>query len=223
LLYLLYEVASSRDGVAHEARRDRGRRITKGTGDGAMDRFNVAMKRVAAAVVVVGVGTFGAGCGGASGQGGDAPSAGGSSAAASSAEGSMAGVYSATYTGSYTATSASGTASGTSTATATITVTDLGGGEIQTAWQVAPNPPSGVIDFAMSGEDGTATGVPTGGSCFKGLLDNGNTQTNCCTSGSIAFSGSTFTQPNSGTMSGVTAEGESYTGTYAGAWVAERM
>jgi hypothetical protein len=182
-----------------------------------MSRFNVAMIRMAAALVVAGIGVFGAGCGGASGGENDHASG------APSAEGSMAGVYSATYTGSYTATSQSGTVNGTNTATATITVTDLGDGQIQAVWEVAPNPPSGSIDFAMSGEDGMAIGSPTGGSCFKGVVDNGNTQTNCCTACSIAFSGNTFTQPNTGTMTGVTPAGESYSGTYSGQWVAERM
>jgi hypothetical protein len=182
-----------------------------------MRRFNVAMGRTAAVLVAAGIGVFGAGCGGASGGGTD-PGGNGPPA-----EGSMAGVYSATYTGSYTATSLSGTANGTNTATATITVTDLGGGQIKAVWQLGSNPPSGVIDFAMSGEDGMAVGAPTGGECFKGVLDNGNTQTNCCTACSIAFSGSTFTQPNTGTMTGVTPQGESYSGTYSGQWVAERM
>jgi hypothetical protein len=174
------------------------------------------MIRFQIGVVAALVGMFGAGCGGgaSSGGGGD-PS--------SSETSSMAGVYSATYTGSYTATSAAGTTSGTNTATATITITDLGGGRIQALWQLPPNPPSGTIDFAMTGEDGAATGIPTGGACFQGVLENGNTQTNCCTAGSIAFTGTTFTQPNSGTMTGVTAAGVSYTGTYDGTWVAQKM
>jgi hypothetical protein len=196
-----------------------------------MNRFSIVTRRmtgrVAAAVVVAGIGMFGAGCGGASGgdggHGDETPSMEGSSSGAASSEASMAGVYSATYTGSYTVTSASGTMSGTNTGTATITVSDLGNGEIQASWQVAPNPPSGVIDFAMTGENGATTGIPTGGACFMGLLGDGNTQTNCCTSGSIAFSGATFTQPNSGTLTGVTAAGESYSGTYTGQWVAEKM
>ena len=182
-----------------------------------MSRFNIAMGRMAAVLAVAGVGAFGAGCGGASGGAsdpvGDTPSS----------EGSMAGVYSATYTGSYSATSMSGTANGTNTATATITVTDLGDGQIKAVWQLGQNPPSGTIDFAMSGEDGMAVGAPTGGVCFQGVIDNGNTQTNCCTACSIAFSGSSFTQPNTGTMTGVTPTGESYSGTYSGQWVAERM
>jgi hypothetical protein len=184
-----------------------------------MDRFKVAMVRAASVVTML---AFGAGCGGGASSDGGSPES-TSSGDMTASEASMAGVYSATYSGSYTATSSLGSQSGTNTATATITVTELGGGKLQAFWQVGSNPPNGTIDFAMSGEDGTAVGVPVGGLCFEGLLDNGNTQTNCCTSCSIAFSGSMFSQPNSGTMLGVTAAGASYTGTYDGQWVAQKQ
>jgi hypothetical protein len=187
-----------------------------------MNGFSVATGRAVAMAMTTAIGIFGAGCGGASG-GSDVSGASDHGSVTPSAEGSMAGVYSATYSGSYTATSQSGTLNGTNTATATITVTDLGAGQIQAVWQLGANPPSGTIDFAMTGEDGTAVGTPTGGACFHGLLDNGNTQTNCCTSCAIAFSGTTFTQPNTGTMTGVTPAGVSYSGTYTGQWVAQRQ
>jgi hypothetical protein len=184
----------------------------------------------AAVLMALGIGTFTVGCGGGSGQGGGEPGAGNAAGTTSAAptndgtadeEASMTGVYAATYSGTYTVNSALGSQSGSNTATATIAVTDLGNGQIKAVWQLGSNT-SGSIDFAMMGEDGTATGVPTGGSCFQGLID-GDNQTNCCTACSIAFSGTDFTQPNSGTMSGVSADGVPFTGTYSGQWVAQKQ
>jgi hypothetical protein len=107
--------------------------------------------------------------------------------------------------------------------TATVTITQISETEVEAAWQVPPNPPSGTIDFALSTDGdgntvGTAVGTATGGSCFTGDI-NGNTQTNCCTSCSITFSENGFVQPNAGTVTGVTPAGVEFSGTYSGAWV----
>jgi hypothetical protein len=130
-----------------------------------------------------------------------------------------AGVYAAMYSGTYAVT---GGPSGTNTSSATITISDLTGGEVRATFQLPPNPPSGVIDFALMGSMGTAVGSAaagsaTGGKCFSGIV-NGNMQTNCCTACSITFTGKTFTQPNQGTFTGTTAAGVAYSGTYSGVW-----
>jgi hypothetical protein len=130
--------------------------------------------------------------------------------------GSYAGTYDATYSGTYVVTSPPNRPGGTSTASATITITDLPSGQLQAVWQIPPNPPSGLVDFNVDGNKGTATG--TGGMCFTGKLDNGDTQTNCCTSCSITFSTNAFIQPNAGTFTGTTALGIPYSGTYSGTW-----
>jgi hypothetical protein len=129
---------------------------------------------------------------------------------------SFAGIYTATYSGTYTVTSPASVPAGSNTATATITITDLPNGEVGASFQLPPNPASGAIAFALMGNSGMATGPATGGMCFVGLID-GNTQTNCCTSCSIAFSGTTLVQPNAGTFTRTTAAGM-YTGTYNGLW-----
>jgi hypothetical protein len=141
---------------------------------------------------------------------------------------SFDGVYTATFTGTYQNTSPD-TASGTTMSTATITVTSPTASEVELSWQVPPNPPSGDTIFLLDGAQGTladtgaaataqdAGGVIVGGACFTGIV-NGNMQTNCCRSCTIAFSGNTFTQPNSGVYSGTNAKGIAYTGTYSGTW-----
>jgi hypothetical protein len=93
----------------------------------------------------------------------------------------------------------------------------LGNGEVGASFQLPPNPPSGAIAFALMGNSGMAVGAATGGKCFVGQV-NGNTQSNCCTSCSITFSGNTFVQPNAGTFTGTTAAGAAYSGTYSGTW-----
>jgi len=113
-----------------------------------------------------------------------------------------------------------------------ITVTDLSATEIELSWQVAPNPPSGNAVFVISGSTGTladagtnaadAGGTAVGGSCFTGLV-NGNTQTSCCTTCSISFSGDTFSQPNAGYYTGKTPAGIAYQGTYVGTWTGTRQ
>ena len=139
----------------------------------------------------------------------------------------IVGTYAATFTGTYQNTSPN-TDTGTTNTTATITVTDVSSSEIELSWQIAPNPPSGTAVFLLTGDTGTLAdagatvlsaeaGTIAGGSCFTGVL-NGNTQTNCCTSCTVSFSGNTFTQPNSGTYAGKTSAGIPYTGTYAGTW-----
>jgi hypothetical protein len=129
-----------------------------------------------------------------------------------------AGVYSATYSGTYTVTSPPGTPNVPNTASGTITISDIAGGGVAATFQIPPNPVSGAIDFAPSGDAWLATAPATGGMCFVGVVD-GNTQTNCCTQCSLSFAGNTFTQPNAGTFSGTTAQGVAYSGTYSGTWV----
>jgi hypothetical protein len=153
------------------------------------------------------------GCGGSSSSGGGG---GGTSTS------DFAGVYMATYSGTYVVTSPAGTPGGNNTSAGTITVTDLANGEIGIGFTIAPNPESGLIDFTLMGNSGTATGPATGGSCFVGQVD-GNTQSNCCTSCSITFSGNMLTQPNSGTFTGTTAAGEPYSGTYSGTWIGTKQ
>jgi hypothetical protein len=145
-------------------------------------------------------------CGGSSGSNG----AGGSVAA-------YIGVYNATYSGTYAVTSPPGLAGGTSTDSGTMTLTELSSGELQVSWDIPPNPPSGIANFNLTGNTGTATG--SGGMCFTGKLGNGDTQTNCCTACSITFTGTdSFTQPNAGTFTGTTLAGVAYAGTYSGVW-----
>ncbi len=153
---------------------------------------------------------------------------GGSSAAgAGSVVGStFAGTYGATFAGTFQNTSPN-TESGSSTSSATITVTALPANDVELSWQVPPNPPSGTAVFQMDGANGSlaagdASGTGVTGSCFTGLV-NGNTQTNCCTVCSIAFSGNTFSQPNAGTYTGTTPAGVNYTGTYSGTWTGTRQ
>jgi hypothetical protein len=150
-------------------------------------------------------------CGGSS-----TPNGGGSSAAA------YTGVYNATYSGTYAVTSPAGLPGGTSSDSATMTLTELSSGELQVSWDISPNPPSGIADFNLTGNTGTATG--SGGMCFTGKLANGDTQTNCCTMCSITFTGtSSFTQPNAGTFTGTTFAGIPYAGTYSGIWTGTKQ
>lgn len=139
--------------------------------------------------------------------------------------GSYAGVYSATYSGTYAVSSPASVPNGSNTDTATITITQLSATEVQAVWQLPGDAMSGSIDFALSsGGTGNSVGIPTGGSCFTGVVgSNGNTQTNCCTSCSITFSGDGFVQPNTGTFTGVTTAGVDYSGTYSGTWVGTKM
>jgi hypothetical protein len=141
----------------------------------------------------------------------------GGSAASSSTPGDFAGLYDATYSGTYVVTSPPGQPGGSSTDTATIAVSDLSKDQIRATFQLPPNPPSGVIDFALMGDMGAFVGSATDGMCFSGIV-NGNTQINCCTQCSISFAGNTFVQPNQGTFTGTTAAGVPYSGTYSGMW-----
>jgi hypothetical protein len=150
-------------------------------------------------------------CGGSSGSVG----AGGAAAA-------YVGVYNATYSGTYVVTSPSNLPGGTSTDSATMTLTELSSGELEVSWDIPPNPPSGVANFDLTGNTGTATG--TGGMCFTGKLSNGDTQTNCCTTCSITFMGTnSFTQPNAGTFTGTTVANVAYAGTYSGTWTGTKQ
>ena len=89
-----------------------------------------------------------ASCGGSQGSGpGTTPSA------------AYAGTYSATYSGTYVVTSPAGQPGGSNTETATVTITELPSGELQAVWTIPPNPPSGAIDFTLSGNTGTAAGT----------------------------------------------------------------
>jgi hypothetical protein len=151
-------------------------------------------------------------CGGSSGSSGGATSA-----------ASYAGVYNATYSGTYVVTSPANQPGGSNTDMATITITELSSGQLQAVWQIAPNPPSGTVDFALNGNTGTAVGAETGGMCFTGKLGNGDTQTNCCTACSITFMGTTFVQPNAGNFTGTTAAGTAYAGTYSGQWTGTKQ
>lgn len=144
---------------------------------------------------------------------------------------SYAGTYAATYTGTFQNTSPNNE-SGSSTSTGTITVTAVSDTEVALTWQLPPNPPSGTAYIAMSGSEGTlldagtivtsGTGSLSGGSCFQGLV-NGNTQTNCGTTASIAFSGNGLTDATLGYYSGTTPAGVFYTGTYSGTWVGTKQ
>jgi hypothetical protein len=144
--------------------------------------------------------------------------------ACGSSGGGYSGTYAATYSGTYklSSTTSGVPSSGSNTATATITVSQASATEVELVWTIPPNPPSGSIDFALSGGSGVlaapAKGTPTGGSCFMGEL-GGNTQTNCCTKCSITFTGDAFSQPNAGTFTGTTADGVAYSGTYSGTWI----
>jgi hypothetical protein len=149
---------------------------------------------------------------------------GGSSSSSSSNQASLAayaGVYNASYSGTYAVTSPAGIPGATNTDMGTITMTVLPSGQLQAVWQIPPNPPSGTVDFNMSGDTGTA--AATGGMCFVGKLANGDTQTNCCTECSITFSANGFVQPNTGTFTGTTAAGVAYSGTYSGQWTGTKQ
>jgi hypothetical protein len=136
----------------------------------------------------------------------------------------FAGTFNGTYSGTYVITTPAGQPGGSNTESATVTTTVLANGELQMTWQLANEPPSGVIDFVLQGDVGMAVGAQTGGMCFMGTLSNGNTQTNCCTTCSLTFSGNdSFTQPNMGTFTGTTAQGDPYSGTYTGAWTGTRQ
>lgn len=152
-----------------------------------------------------------ASCGGSSSGTGTTPAA------------AYAGVYSATYSGTYVVTSPAGQPSGSNMEMATVTITELPSGQLQAAWQIPPNPPSGTIDFTVSGSTGTAKGASTGGMCFTGTLANGDTQTNCCTACSITFTDTSFVQPNAGTFTGTTATGTAFSGTYSGQWMGTKQ
>lgn len=135
----------------------------------------------------------------------------------------FAGTYNATYSGTYVVNSPAGLPGGSNTSTGTIVVTDLPNGQIGMTFQVATNPPSGAIDFALTGDTGSAIGAATGGQCFVGEV-SGNSQTNCCTQCSVTFSSNgTFTQPNAGTFTGVTSTGTTYSGTYSGTWMGTKQ
>jgi hypothetical protein len=162
---------------------------------------------------VAGVALLASGCGSSSSG---APNPGGPAAV------DFAGVYTATYSGTYEITSPAGLPGGSNTANGTITVTDLSTGQVGISFQIPPNPASGAIDFALTGDTGMALGAATGGMCFVGQVA-GNTQSNCCTTCSITFSGDTFTQPNAGTFSGTTAAGVPYSGTYSGTWTGTKQ
>jgi hypothetical protein len=139
----------------------------------------------------------------------------------------FAGSYNATFTGTYQNTSPNTASGAAPPSPATIAVTNVSATEVELSWQIAPNAPSGTVLFLMSGSSGTlvdagapasvgdAGGTAVGGSCFTGVV-NGNTQTNCCTSCTISFSGNTLTQPNSGYYTGTTPQGAAYTGTWTG-------
>ncbi len=133
-----------------------------------------------------------------------------------------AGTYSATYSGTWQNTSPN-TLSGTYTDTATVTVTDKGNNQLELAWKVGNNPPSGTILFAMSGASGTATGAGVGGSCFSGTLTNGNTQTTCCETCSVTFTDKGFVQTQAGKYTGKTPQSVDYAGTYTGTWTGTRQ
>src|SRR5580704_7213323 len=68
----------------------------------------------------------------------------------------FAGVYTATYAGTYTVTSPAGVPGGSNTSSGTITITDLSDGDLGISFEVAGNPPSGAIDFALMGNTGMA-------------------------------------------------------------------
>jgi hypothetical protein len=163
--------------------------------------------------------TIATGCGGA-------PSSGGSEGTSAAAPGSPAaafeGDYQATWSATATISSPAGVPPQTGTLSAVIKVTALDDSDIMMAWQVQGNAPSGTITFAVAGNQLTPVGSATGGTCWTGVLPNGNTQTSCATSATTEIDGNTLVQHQSGTLTGTTPSNEPYSGTYVGTWTGVR-
>jgi hypothetical protein len=158
-------------------------------------------------------------CGGSSGGGGGSSTDGGGSSPAAT----FVGKFQATLSATGTIVSPSGVPQQTYADTAVITVTAQDAHNITMVWQVGSNPPSGTITFTTNGNSATASGLATGGACFMGALTNGNQQTTCATTATAQIDGDKLTQQQSGTVTGVTPQNVSYSGTYMGTWTGTRV
>jgi hypothetical protein len=151
------------------------------------------------------------GCGANAGAGGASPGA---------PADIFAGHYQATWSGVWTT---DGEAPVNATGAATMTVSAEDDQDILMTWQIADAPPSGSITFVVSGSVATATGIATGGSCYAGALSNGDQATVCATTAAANIDGDTLTQTQTGTFTGVNAQGAPVTGTYSGMWTGIRI
>jgi hypothetical protein len=158
------------------------------------------------------------GCG-SENEGGNSLGGGGAGGGAATGSAAFVGTYAATFSATSTFTSPPGTPPASYTDTATITVTAKGPDTILMAWTVGNNPPSGTIEFKMSGT-GTASG--TGGTPWMGRLTNGAQQTSWCDVCGASIAGDKLTQTQQGHFEGITAQGVPYAGTYAGTWSGTR-
>jgi hypothetical protein len=149
--------------------------------------------------------------GGAGGTGG--PGAGPSAA--------FVGTYAATFNATSTFSSPPGLPPAGYTDNGIITVTAKDADTILMAWRVGNNPPSGTIEFQVSGGAGNASG--TGGTPWMGKLSNGNQQTSWCDVCGASVTGDKLTQTQQGHFQGVTATGLPYAGTYVGTWSGTRV
>jgi hypothetical protein len=157
--------------------------------------------------------SFACGCGGAP-QGG--------SGASAATPGSPAAAFEGTYPATWSGVATVNGEAVTGTLTGVITVTALDDDDILMAWQVEGNAPSGTITFAVAGNQATAMGTGTGGSCWVGTLSNGDRQTNCGTTATAQMNGDTLIQSQTGTLTGVTPDNVQYAGTYEGSWTGVR-
>lgn len=132
------------------------------------------------------------------------------------------GQYQSTWSATAYVTSPAGVPPQPYTDTAMITVTATDDADISMAWQVGSNAPSGTITFAVQGDSATATGIGTGGTCWTGVLTNGNQQTTCATTATAEIVGDQLSQRQTGTITGTTPDGVAYTGTYEGIWTGTR-
>ena len=172
-----------------------------------------ADRRWMAAALAVAAMSFACGCGGAP-QGG--------SGASAATPGSPAAAFEGTYPATWSGVANVDGETVTGTTTGVITVTALDDNDILMAWQVQGNAPSGTITFAVAGNQATAIGDATGGSCWVGTLSNGDRQTNCGTTATAQMNGDTLIQSQTGTLTGVTPDNVQYAGTYEGAWTGVR-
>jgi hypothetical protein len=147
------------------------------------------------------------------------PAAGGSGGEAAAPSAAFVGTYNATFSGVSTFSSPPGTPAMAYTDAGMITVTAKDADTIVMAWKVGANPPSGTIEFQLSGTSGSGTG----GSPWMGRLSNGAQQTSWCDVCGAAMVGDKLTQTQEGHFEGVTATGVPYAGTYTGSWIGTRV
>jgi hypothetical protein len=143
---------------------------------------------------------------------------GGGPGAASAA---FVGTYAATFTATSTFSSPPGLPPAGYADNGVITVTAKDADTILMAWRVGNNPPSGTIEFKVSGGGVSASG--TGGTPWMGRLTNGARQTSWCDVCGASLAGEKLTQTQQGHFEGITATGVPYAGTYVGAWSGTRL